>query len=481
MLFHRLHRLTPPTLAVAAVLICASISPSQAQSLQDAMVSAYQVNPQLQSERARQRASDEDVSRAWGGLRPSATFSGEKGRAYDDNRYPTTNLQGQATIVKVKKYRSPDVETIQLRQEVFDGLRTFSDVRHAKYAVEVGKASLTSTEQSVLGDVAQSYYDLYRDQQILKIQEDYLKSLEEERKATLARFKVKDVTQTDVALSDARVARGLADLQSYQGNVQTSRSAFTRSVGFAPADIVPAPPPLPSALPRSLEEALTAAQHNPDLRATFYASKAADTDVDIATAGLLPDLSLVASSTRTFHTDTNLSTNSGNQVLLTLTVPLYDGGVASARTRGAKHTAGQRRIDIDVQRDRVVDAVKRSWENLQATRARMRSLEENERAAEVALKGIQEEVRVGSRTILDELNTRQELLDTRIAQLRAHHDEAINAFSLMIACGRLTAGDLDLPVERYDPDAHLEESSWLPWGPWIDTDYPEPMTPPAAK
>ncbi len=338
--------------------------------------------------------------------------------------------------------------------------------------MENGLSTLISTEQGVLGDVVQAYYDLYRDQKILDIQIQYVAALEEEKKAAIARYRVKDVTQTDVAQAEARLARGIADRQQYEGNVAVSKSSFLRAVGFVPG-LLPEPPKLPAALPQTLEEAIAMAEANPDLKAAIFAQKAAESDVEASEAALLPTLSLQGVSSRSNDTDYTKGTTYNAQVLLTMTVPLYDGGVASAQTRAAKHTAGQRRMDIDVERDRILAQVKQGWENLQASRARIKSLEENARATDIALKGVQQELKVGSRTVLDELNARQEVLDTELALRRSQHDEAIAAYSLLVGCGQLTAQALDLPVEHYDPKAHYESVRGLPWGPWIDHDYPE--------
>jgi len=469
-------RLIPAAGLLAGCALAVSSLPLSAQTLSEAMAAAYQNNPQLQAERARQRATDEDVSRAWGGYRPQVTVNAEKGRAQDKIRYP--DPQSPTGSLKVGDYRSPDSEAVQLRQEIWDGQRTFADVQHSKMAVENGLAILRSVEQSVLGSVAQVYYDLYRDQHILAIQKEYVRSLEDEQKAVMARFKVKDVTQTDVAQAEARLARGIADQQQYAGNVEASKSAFLRITGL-PAGNMPPLPPLPTGLPEDFSDLMALVENNPDYRAAVFAEKAAQADITYAESGLLPDISVQATSSRANQNDTNRSTNFGNTVTLNLVMPLYDGGVAAARTRAAKHTAGQRRLNVDQQRDVVIDQIRQAWESLKAVRARAASLRETERAAGVALTGVQQELHVGSRTILDELNARQEILDTQINLERAHHDEAIATYTLLIACGRATADNLQLPVEAYDPREHYEGVNWLPWVPWIGTDYPEAVE--AAK
>ena len=453
---------------------------AHAQTLQDSLVSAYRGNPQLEADRARQRATDDDVSRAWGGYRPQVVVTGETGLGHDRTILPT-ECQDPATFVTFKcsvtqrDYRWPNQEAAQLKQEIWDGNRTFADVSHSKWAVANGREILSSTEQTVLGGAVQAYYDLYRDERIVEIQKEFVHSLEGERKAAIARYGVKDVTRTDVAQADARLARGVADLRAFEGNLETSRSAFVLAVGLTPGAHLPEPPPLPGQLlPQSVDEALAFTEENPDLKATIYAEKAAESDIELAESQFMPDVSVSAVASHNAHTDYTGTQLTSGQVLLTVTLPLYDGGVASARTRVAKHTFGQRRLTTDLQRIRTRDAIRKAWENLQATKARITALQENERANMVALEGVKQELKVGSRTEIDVLNAEQEVFDARIGLLRSQHDAAVSAYSLLLACGRLNATALDLPVERYDPAEHYDSASWMPWGPWIDQDYPEP-------
>ena len=458
-----------------------------AQTMQDALISAYQTNPQLEADRARQRAADEDVSRAWGGFRPQVLVSGELGQGHDrllspSGSYdPANNGLIDHYNVTTRDYRHPNEESVQIKQEIWDGGRTFADVSHSKWAVANGRAILSSTEQTVLGGVVQAYYDLYRDQNILAIQQEFVKSLQEEKKAADARYGVKDVTRTDVAQSEARLARGLADLRQYEGNLETSRSAFILASGLVPGELT-TPPPLPTALlPKNVDDALSLVEENPDLRAAVFAEKASEADISAAESGLMPDLSVIATGTRTDHTDYIKDQLTSSQVVLALNVPIYDGGIASARTRIAKHTFGQRRLTTDLQRIRTVDAIKRSWQNLQANNARIVALEENERADLVALDGVQQELKVGSRTVLDELNARQEVLDARIALERSRHDAAVAAYGLLVAVGKLNADALALPVEHYDAVDHYDSVSWIPWSPWIDKDYPDGTKVPSSE
>ncbi len=76
---------------------------------------------------------------------------------------------------------------------------------------------------------------------------------------------------------------------------------------------------------------------------------------------------------------------------------------------------------------------------------------------------------MGSRTVLDVLNQEQELLNGRVFLVRAQHDEMVAAFNVLAATGQLTAQQLALPTQYYDPQANYEKTR----NKWIGTSVTE--------
>jgi TolC family type I secretion outer membrane protein len=463
-------------LSAAAVVVVAGCGGAGAQTLEEVLVTTYASNPQIEADRARQRAVDDDVARALGGWRPVATLQAEHGRGHDIFQYKQTK-QNEGPFIpsnpeySVHEWRTPDVLLLQIQQAIYDGGKTEADVRHSRLAVEAGLATMVAVEQQVLGAAVQAYYDLYRDQQISELMKQNVAWLQEQATAVHARYQVKDVTQTDVAQAEARLAKGLADQTTAEGALETTRSAFEAATGMPPG-VLQSPPVGPrTLLPASKEEALALAESGPDMRAARLNADMAEAEVDYVASTLRPTLSLQATSRRMNDSDQAYVGNSDNQVLLSLTVPLYEGGVYAARTRGAKQTAGQRRLEVDYARRKAVDQVNRSWQQLLSTRATLKSLTEQVRAAEVARNSIRAEMRVGTRTVIDQLNTEQELMDAKIALLRAQRDEVVGTYAVLAAVGHLTASELGLPVDLYDPAVHYEQVRNQWFGTGIDEDY----------
>ncbi|MTK63735.1 MAG: TolC family outer membrane protein [Methanobacterium sp.] len=460
--------------ATAVLLFVAGAA--HAQSLEEVLVTTYSSNPQIEADRARQRAADDDVARALGGWRPVATLQMQHGRGHDIYQYKQTKQNISPYYppnpsYSVHEWRTPDNLLLQIQQSIFDGGRTSADLRHAQLAVEIGLSMMVSVEQQVLGNAVQSYYDLYRDQQIVELARQNVAWLEEQAAAVHARYQVKDVTQTDVAQAEARLARGISDLTSAEGTLEVTRSAFQAATGIVPG-VLPPPPSAPVALlPASRDEALALAETSPDLRAAQLNALVAESDVDYLASGLMPNLSLQATARRMTNSDQAYLGTTDQQVLLSLTIPLYEAGVSAARVRGAKQTVGQRRLEVDSARRKAVDQVTRSWQQLQSARSSIRSLTEQVRAADVARTSIRAEMRVGTRTVLDQLNTEQELMDAKISLLRAQHDEVVSTYGVLVSVGHLTASSLGLPVELYDPSVHYEKvrNQWAGTG--IDENY----------
>jgi len=441
--------------ALAALALLTFIPHAHAaQSLEEALASAYRSNPQLQAERARQRATDEGVARALGGFRPTIVVTGEAGRAVDEFR-TRNSFSGATNVTDVN--RGPRTYQAQMRQPLYDGGQALSDYRRSEAIVEQGRARLISAEQAVLQEAARAYVDVARDYRVVQLTRDNIEYLTEVQKAIRARFKVKDVTNTDVAQADARLARGLADSQAAQGALARSRSAYARVIGEETVDELEMPPP-PTKLPETLETALGDVENNPDLRSARFVEVAARAQIGVVRSGLLPDLSLRGAVRRQDEADQKHFERDTAEVLLQLSVPIYEGGISAAQTREAKHIASQRQLELEQATRAATDAVRAAWEALISSRARITSIRENVTAAELALVSVSEEAKVGARTVLDRLNAQQELLDANVALLRAQRDEFIASNDLLAATGKMTALNLALPVEHYDPVANYADT-----------------------
>ncbi|HEX4042041.1 MAG TPA: TolC family outer membrane protein [Xanthobacteraceae bacterium] len=449
-------------LAVGAVAVTPVTA--RAQSLEDAMVSAYLTRPELQADRARQRALDEDVARAVSGWRPQVTVSGQYGIGKDRLAYGYLNPPQS-----VKETINPTSYAVQLTQPIYDGGKTAADVDRAKSAVKGGLAHDEAVEESVLADAIQHYFDLYRDQDILGLAEKNVAALQDELKVIQARFNRQDATVADLQQAQTRLALGLAQRAAAAGAVAASRSSFKQVTGLQPIKLAP-PPPLPVALlPATRDAAVILAVKGPSVREAVQAIKTAQEDVKGAESALKPVLSLQLLSEYQSDVSQGQFKTTYSEVLGNLQIPLYMGGADYARTREAKTVVGQRRFEADEAREQAIDRVTRAWEELGTVRERIGDLQNQVAAANKAWHAMQTEVKVGYREIIDELNAEQEFFNAEIALVQARHDEAIATFSVLSWSGLLTARILKLPVMYYDPSVNYKAESHR----WFGTGIPD--------
>lgn len=453
-------RKTVIALAAGWLLGTALSGPGFAQSVTETMQRAYGFNPQLDAERARQRATDEALPQALSGWRPTVTFSGSGGRADDEVRQ---RVPDRPTIV-TDQNRDPRTLQLQLRQPIYDGGRTIASVDRADALIERGRYVLESTEQQVLAEAVAAHFDVLREQLILELYEGHVTALQSQLDSVQRRFERQDATRADLAQSVARYQRGLSDRRLAQGNLEQAQSAYLRIVGTPVNGLARSFTP-PPGLPDSLEEAIALAlDNNPDVLAAMRAIEVAESDIGVARAGLLPDISLQGNLRRVEQSDSPFVDRDIGEVLLVLTMPLYEAGGPSSRVREAKQVVSQRRRELDLTRTRVIDATKRQWAALVTARQRLALVRRQVEAAQIALDSVDQEVRAGTRTVLDRLNAEQELLDARIAEIRNRRDEAVAGYQLLSALGGLTARQQNLAVDYYDPLNNYERVRGKWWG-----------------
>lgn len=434
-------------LATAIAVGCLGTQAVQAQSLGEVFSAAYNNNPTLLAARAALRATDEGVPQALSGWRPTVSVTGEYGR--QRNEYdPSTTTQPSATL-------DPRTTSLTVSQPLYRGGRTEAATDSAEALVLAGRQDLAATERRVLLDAVTAYMDVVQNQAVLDLNRNNEEVLRRQLDAVRERFRVGEITRTDVAQSESRLSRATADRIFSEGALVSSRAVLARIIGEMPRTLV-SPPPLPP-LPANEDEALAIAyDENPDLLGARFREVAAKYDVRAVSGALLPTVSINGSLSRADETTrSNLETDSA-KLALQLTVPLYEGGQIYSQTRQRKQTHNQRRIQVEEQRRAVRQAVVQAWENLGTARSNITARRAQVDASRIALEGVQQEAEVGSRTVLDVLDQEQEYLDARVAEVRARRDEYVAGFTLVSSVGRLTARQLTLPVDYYDPEANYK-------------------------
>jgi outer membrane protein len=451
----RVRRFGYVTAALAAIMAWGQ-TPAVAETLGDTLAQTYRYNPQLDAERARLRATDEDVARANSGYRPSINASGDVGHEHNRSRTSTGTFSDRS---------SPKGYAVQLVQPIFRGFQTTNAVNAAEANVRAGRESLRQVEQDVLLSAVTAYGDVVRDQAVVRLRENNLKFLTAELKATEDRFSVGEVTKTDVAQAQARRALAQSDLDLSRANLKSSRAIYEQIVGSPPQNLVE-PNPNVKLVPRSVDEAIgIGTRENPAVVGSLYTEQAARYIVDQIRGELLPEASVEATYQDRFDSSSTNFESESASVVGRLNVPIYaNGGEVYARVRQAKHTHVAAIQAIEQARASVQSQVVQAWSQLQGFKAQLRSDRSQISANTTALSGVREEEKVGQRTLLDVLNAQQELLSSQVQLETTKRNVLVASYSVVAAIGRLNVAEVGAVDAAYDPQIHYEEvrSKW--WG-----------------
>lgn len=432
---------------VALGVIAFATLPVHAETLAEALAAAYEYNPRLDAERARQRATDETVAQAMSGFRPQIEASGD----VNSINVKTRPLSLGDGTIHPKGYR------IDFSQPIFRGFRTINAVREQDATVMSGIQQLRGVEQEVLLDVITFYMDVIRDQSIVRLREDNVNVLSKDLKATQERFAVGEVTKTDVAQAQARRAFSVSQLDLARANLKTSRGNFERAVGHPPSKLSE-PRGYDTGLPSSLEEAINiSAQEHPLVVGALYTEQASRVAVDRIRGELLPEVTLDASYANRFDTSRFTDETEVTTVTGRLRVPIYEGGEVYSRVRQAKHTHISRIQQIEQTRTEVQAIVVRVWSAMQAARAQIESDRVQVSANQTALAGVREEERVGQRSLLDVLDAELELLTSQVQLVGTQRNLVVTSYQILFAMGRLDVANLGVTSVIYDPTVHRDE------------------------
>ena len=434
-----------------AVCVAFVATAARSESLPEALAKAYQSNPQLNAERARQRATDENVPQALAGYRPQIVATLGGGLQAVRNLLPDNTVQS-ATL-------KPWTIGVTVTQTLFNGFRTSNSVRVAELQVQAGREALRNVGQGVLLDAVTVYTNVLANQSLVEAQRSNVAFLRETQGIVQKRLNAGDVTPTDTAQAEARLNRGLADLNAAEVNLAISQATYTQVVGNPPSRLSPAET-VDRYLPRSRDDAIEFAfRGHPAVLAASFDVDVASTTIRIAEGSLLPTVTLQGSASHSRDSDATLGTSRTDQasVFGQLNAPIYDGGTGASQTRQAKETTAQSRLVLDQVRNQARTAAIGAWVANEGAKIAVSASESEVRAATVALQGVQREAASGQRTTVDVLNSQQDLILAKARLIGAQRERVIASYTVLSAIGRLDVKTLALNTPDYLPEVHYHQ------------------------
>jgi outer membrane protein len=453
-------RLAP---AICGAVAAAAAGIGRAETLTDAITLAYQTNPTLQAERATVKEADEAYVQARAGYGPTAGVQASV-TTEDTDRLDVANQTRGLGAVQTSSV------AITLTQPIYTGGRVARAVQAAEAAVREARETLRGTEQTVLQSVIQAYVDVRRDQEDLATAHENVTILEHQLDEIMARFRVGEVTRTDVAQTRERVSGARSQLATAQSQLGVSRAAYIQAVGAAPGDLAE-PPSLAPFLPKTAEEAARAAlASNPSLRQADYAERASAARLAEARAETRPTLALQGSLAWAGGSVGLASpfARAGHDYSATAvaTFPLSTGGLTSSQIRQAADANEVDRIGIESARRQALFQTAQSWRQLEGLKAAIVEDQEQVDSAKTAFEGSRQEGKLGLRSTLDVLIAEQDLYAAQISLSAARHDAYVASSALLAATGSLSAEALAPKVPRYDPVKNFDRVTRVPiWTP----------------
>jgi outer membrane protein len=446
--------------AAAAVLLLAQvgITPVLADTIEAALVRAYQDNPQLNAQRASVRFTDENVPQALSGYRPKVAVTASGGYQYSD--VISNSSLGPSHVAGVQVPRAVGAT---ITQTLYNGQQTANRTRAAESQVSGAREGLRVLEQTVLLSAATIYMDYLRDAAIVEVQRSNTRVLEQTLKQTRDRFNVGEVTRTDVAQSEAQLAAGKTQQLTAESNLTTTRSNFRRIIGNEPQNLAAGSPVdryLPPTLPGAVDLGLV---ENPNVTAAMFGIDVSFLQVKVNEGALLPSVTLQASAQQAYEQSISVPRQFVASGIAQISVPIYQGGAEYALIRQSKETLAQQRLALEQTRDATRANVVTAWGQLVAGKAQVESAQSQVSASEIALNGVREEAKAGQRTTLDVLNAQQALVNARVALVTAQHDRVVASYAVLNAVGRLSPQVLNLATSTYDPSVHYQQTrdSWF--------------------
>jgi outer membrane protein len=439
-------------------------------TLSEALAATYSYQPALQAERAKLRAADENVPQALAGWRPTVIMSGELG--YGDGLSRAYSFISN-TNTKAPLERDLGEASATISQPIYTGGKVQATVNKAKNSDMAERANLIVQEEQSFTDTVTAYVGVIESQELLALNVNNEQVLTRQLQATNDRFRVGEITRTDVAQAEAALAGAVAQREIAEGNLQTSRATYLKVIGFQAADDLKEPQPLRLSAKNEQEIAALATANNPVVIGALFTNAAAKDAIEVAFAALMPQVSLQGQIFQQNNTGSRSAVSNGYLVTADLSVPLYQGGSEYSAVRQARQSQQQSSKQVEDAKRTAVQTAVSAWETLIAARASAESTRSQIRANEIALEGVEREAIVGSRTTLDVLNAQQALLTSQTTLVQALSQLITASYAVASAIGRLTARDLNLPVPLYDDTAYYNavKNKWFGLGDYA-TDQP---------
>lgn len=416
---------------MAGLFIATTVS---AESLQEAVQKTIDDNPEVQSAKDERNATAERISQAKAGYFPKVDLHGAYG--WEQSNNPSTRRQLFGGQRHTTQYHREEA-SVEVRQMVFDGMETYNEVKRQKAATDATSYTVFGQSEITALNAVEAYLNVLRRQELLLLAEENLKIHQRSNDQIKLRSERGVGKRADVEQSLGRLALAESNYKSEMGNLEDAKTAYLRVIGALPGKLdAPAEPAavLPSDIDRAIEEALN---NHPTLKSANADVKEADAQHDTAMAPYFPRVDVVVGSSRNNNLDGIPGPNSDLYALLEMNYTIFNGGKDVAKRNETAHLTSQAKDIRDNTYRQVVETMRLSWIAHQTIKSQMEFFKQHRDASIQANDAYQKQFNIGQRTLLDLLDSANEMYDAKSAYVNAKYDEIFAQYRILASMGGL--------------------------------------------
>ncbi|QYK01167.1 TolC family outer membrane protein [Shewanella psychrotolerans] len=432
-------------LAVSAMLlpgVCSS------QTLEQAVAHTLDTNPDIRIAFNRFKAREEQVNQARAGYMPTIDISG--GYGWEQTNSPSTRRkknQGDVDDEGVIDLMRGEVG-FSIKQMLFDGFYTSSEVDRYSFEASADQWALFAAAEDMALEVARVYVNYIRSEQVLTLAEKNLQSHKDIYEQIKQRTDSGLGSIADLSQITGRLARANANVISAKNNFYDAKAQFMRIVEKEPENLI-VPVPDDDMLPTDLNSSLKLAQDNhPILKSASSDINAAENERSSAQSNYYPKLSLELGGNwndnlngedgYSSFASQNVGGHSNDLVaMVRVKYNLFAGGKDLAREKEAAYKVGEAKEIRQRAYRQVVEGVSLAWNAYELLEPQKMYIRDHVIAAKDTQVAYSQQFNLGQRTLLDLLDTENELFEARKDYLEAEYDEIISEYRILNATGRL--------------------------------------------
>lgn len=432
--------ITRKLLAVCAVplLGLAWQAPVGAQSLKEAVEQTIKTNPEVLITTSRRLSADQDVKQARGGYFPKIDANLGYGRERSENS--NTGFQ--------KIWLTRREAGLSLTQMLFDGFGVKSEVERQQARSDAAAHRVFATSDDIGLRAVEAYLEVLRHRELFALAQKNLEAHERTNDQIKLRAGAGVGRKADQDQTEGRLALAKANLRAEQSNLRDAEISFIKVVGQPPKEITKPESP-EQAMPKTDKEAMDKAyEGHPQLKAAMVDVEQAIAQHNAAKSLLWPRLDLEVGATNNHDVAGVQGVNGSLSAMLRLRYNLFHGGSDQAQVDSRGYQIQEAKSIADRTRRQVEENMNLSWNAFLTAHERLPALKQHVDSTELSRDAYEKQFAVGQRTLLDLLDSENELFTARNDYVNGLYTELFGMYRVLNGMGTLLSTlQVTLPPE----------------------------------